>query len=237
MKPRRILIADDNKDLADGLAMILEDEGYSVEVSYRGDDAVAQLSAKEFDVVFLDIKMPDLDGVEIFQRFSEAKNDTTFLLMTGYRIEQVLTNICSSKGASVFRYSVRSESMLQDIERNSKHDVVLVVDSTADFNKTMIQYCSSMENNALVVSSYQEALTAAETHAADITLLDFSKPLIFSFGACFSIQEQVDNPPNIVIVVHADGEVSADPLRQLEVTGCLFKPFNPANVLQFLEKL
>ena len=61
----RVVVADDNRDAATALAMVLRDEGYEVFEVYRGD-AVLELTAQfRPDVLILDIGMPDLTGFEV----------------------------------------------------------------------------------------------------------------------------------------------------------------------------
>jgi two-component system CheB/CheR fusion protein len=62
---RRVLIADDNKDAADSLAMLLEIDGHEVRVAHGGRAALALAQAFRPDVVLLDLGMPDLSGYEV----------------------------------------------------------------------------------------------------------------------------------------------------------------------------
>ena len=68
---KRILIADDNHDHADALAILLTDEGYSVRTAYDGRAAIE--AAREFrpHVVVLDIRMPNMTGFEAARAFSQ----------------------------------------------------------------------------------------------------------------------------------------------------------------------
>ena len=61
---RRILIADDNRDWTDGLALLLKDQGYAVRTAYDGQEAID--AAREFQphVVILDVSMPRMTGYE-----------------------------------------------------------------------------------------------------------------------------------------------------------------------------
>jgi PAS domain S-box-containing protein len=65
---RRVLIADDNRDSADSLAMLLGLEGHQVRVAYSGDQALAVVQEFAPDVALLDIGMPGLTGYEVAQR-------------------------------------------------------------------------------------------------------------------------------------------------------------------------
>ena len=68
---KRVLIADDNRDWADGLALLLKDQGYSVRAVYDGREAVE--AAREFKphVVILDVAMPRMTGYEAGRVFSK----------------------------------------------------------------------------------------------------------------------------------------------------------------------
>jgi len=62
---RRVLIADDNKDAADSLGILLEIDGHEVRVAHGGHAALALAQAFRPDFALLDIGMPDLNGYEV----------------------------------------------------------------------------------------------------------------------------------------------------------------------------
>jgi CheY-like chemotaxis protein len=68
---RRILIADDNEDGAESLAMLLRIQGHEVATVYDGEQAVAAAESMRPDVVLLDIGMPKLNGYEACRRIRE----------------------------------------------------------------------------------------------------------------------------------------------------------------------
>ena len=63
---RRIFIVDDDQDHAESLADILELRGYEVEVAFTGEDAIERFREADFDLVFMDVKLPGKNGVETF---------------------------------------------------------------------------------------------------------------------------------------------------------------------------
>ena len=67
MKPR-ILVIDDEAAIRDSLKMILEYEGYDVMRRATGEEGVELVEREAPDLVFLDIKMPGMDGLEVLQR-------------------------------------------------------------------------------------------------------------------------------------------------------------------------
>lgn len=84
---RRILIVDDNRDLAENLGELLELEGFEPTVLSSARAALEQGAELDFDVALLDIRMPDLDGIELCARLGSTHPDALFLLMTAFTPE------------------------------------------------------------------------------------------------------------------------------------------------------
>lgn len=64
----RLLVVEDEPDLAEAVAKGLRRDGYAVDVSYNGADALDKLSVNSYDLVCLDLNLPDMDGIEVCRR-------------------------------------------------------------------------------------------------------------------------------------------------------------------------
>lgn len=91
---RRILIVDDNRELAENLAEILEMEGLEALVM---DDPHAVLDALRertpglrFDAALLDVRMPGMDGIDLLRELASFEPDAIYLLMTAFTKEERL---------------------------------------------------------------------------------------------------------------------------------------------------
>ncbi|HET7364398.1 MAG TPA: response regulator [Burkholderiales bacterium] len=78
---KRVLIADDNRDWADGLAVLLEEQGYTVRTTYDGREAIEAARTFQPDVVVLDIRMPRLTGYEAARVFHRHPQSTRPILI------------------------------------------------------------------------------------------------------------------------------------------------------------
>ncbi|GAG95642.1 unnamed protein product [marine sediment metagenome] len=84
MYPGRILLVDDESHVLELLSVALEDEGYRILTANNGRKALDQLKKEEPQVVVLDIRMPDLDGVEVLRQIKEINKATSVIMMTAY---------------------------------------------------------------------------------------------------------------------------------------------------------
>ena len=78
----RILLAEDERDLADALEAMLKHNNYSVDTVDNGQDALDYLMLDDYDGAILDVMMPKMDGVSVVQKLRESKKNTPVLLLT-----------------------------------------------------------------------------------------------------------------------------------------------------------
>jgi len=86
-RPLRLLVVDDDKHVADAMALLLELQGYEVAVAYRGAEAIELAERLEPRVVFLDIGMTGMDGFETARRLRAAEPDSRrrrLIAVSGY---------------------------------------------------------------------------------------------------------------------------------------------------------
>jgi DNA-binding NtrC family response regulator len=79
----KLLIADDERHIAEGLQLLLEEEGYSVATATSGTEAWEKASSGEFGLVLADLKMPGMDGLELFAQIRDKNVDSEVIIITG----------------------------------------------------------------------------------------------------------------------------------------------------------
>lgn len=80
----QILLMEDETNLAKGLQMVLEEEGYEVDVAITGESALEKLGRRCFDLLVADLRLPDMDGMEVVKQVKERLPDTQAIIITGY---------------------------------------------------------------------------------------------------------------------------------------------------------
>ena len=79
-----ILLVEDEPNVAKGLEMILSDEGYGVEIAPSGRAALEKFHGNGFDLVVSDLRLPDIDGLEVIKDIKELRPKTKVIIITGY---------------------------------------------------------------------------------------------------------------------------------------------------------
>lgn len=78
----RVLIVEDEKNLAEALGHIIEEERYTVDIVYDGDDGLEYALSEQYDVIVLDVMLPVLSGFEIVRKMRDNNIATPVLLLT-----------------------------------------------------------------------------------------------------------------------------------------------------------
>jgi len=79
-----ILVVDDERNIRKNLGMVLEEEGYKVDTTGTGDDALLRIKAGHYDLVFIDIQMPKMDGLELLRYLRGLRPKMPVVMLTAY---------------------------------------------------------------------------------------------------------------------------------------------------------
>lgn len=83
-KPPRILVVDDDPVVAKSIDRVLTAKGFAVINAQNGEDALKKLKDETYDVVFTDIKMPGISGIEVAERIKASQPWLPVVIITGY---------------------------------------------------------------------------------------------------------------------------------------------------------
>jgi DNA-binding NtrC family response regulator len=83
-KPASILIIDDEESIRDSMGQVLRKEGYKVKEAVEGNTGLNFFAGETFHVVFLDLRLPGIKGMDVLSRIKEANPETPVIIVTGY---------------------------------------------------------------------------------------------------------------------------------------------------------
>ena len=97
----KLLIIDDERSIRNSLKEILADEGYDVDVAENGAEGCAMAEKERYGVIFCDIKMPGMDGMEVLSNLVEKGVDSAVIMISGHGDIDTAVE-CIKKGAFDF---------------------------------------------------------------------------------------------------------------------------------------
>jgi PAS domain S-box-containing protein len=127
MNRDRILIVDDEADIALILKLQLEDAGYRTVRAKDGVDALERMDREPFDLVLLDIKMPRMDGIQVLDRIRGEARTEAVIMMTAHGNEDIAVD------------SLKKGALDYIAKPFSTEDIVIKVDHAIRFNRTRLE--------------------------------------------------------------------------------------------------
>jgi CheY-like chemotaxis protein len=166
-----ILIVDDEENMRKTLAEILMDEGYNVAVATTGKEAVALCKTRQFRVILMDVRMPDMDGVEAFRQIRQRQKAVRVILMSAYSID-ALKEAALDEGAIAFLSKPLDLERVVGLIAEVKDTAILVVENelhTAEFLQANLK---KQGYRVTVARSAHDALELVEQIRFDLVFLD-----------------------------------------------------------------
>ena len=112
-----ILVVDDDMALRETLEEILTDEGRDVATAEDGFDAVEQTNNAPFALVFMDLQMPGINGVEAFMRIKAIQPDCVVVMITGFAEEGLIKQALAEGAYTILHKPLVLEQLLEIVEQ------------------------------------------------------------------------------------------------------------------------
>ncbi len=113
----KILVIDDEEAIREGLEMLLLTEGYSVELAVNGTEGVHKLENRAYDLVLLDLMMPDISGMEVLSEVRKRDRDTPIFMITAYGSVEAAVRALKLGANDYFSKPWDNEKLIIEIDR------------------------------------------------------------------------------------------------------------------------
>ena len=115
-----ILLVDDNVSLTRILSLILGRKGYEVNTVETGFEAIDLIKEKPYDIIFMDIKMPVMDGVETFKKIKKIRSDAVVMIMTAFSVKDLVQEVMQEGAYDIIYKPLDINKVVGIIEKLSK---------------------------------------------------------------------------------------------------------------------
>ena len=238
MRKLRILIVDDDREFAEGMADVLDLDGHDVQLAFSGEEGIERLEAENFDVTFMDVKLPGKNGVESFLEIRRTRPDAKVIMMTGYSVEQLLDQAVANGAWAVLRKPMDMDEVLEMLKRIEPCGVILIADDDPDFAEGLREVLEQRNYRVFVVTNGEDVVKRVTTNGIDALLLDLRMPVMTGLETYQQLKAAGCAVPTIIVTAYAREEAGTlDMLRSLSITGILIKPFDPKELIRILDEI
>ena len=231
-----ILVVDDLKGMRVTLGRILEDEGHNVVLAENGYQAIEAAKQTSFDLIFMDIKMPGINGVQTFREVKKINPQAAVIMMTAYSVEDLVREALEEGAYAVVYKPFDIEDIVNIIESALRKTLILVVDDSFADRETLKNILEERGHKIVTASTGAEALARVKDKRFDIIFLDVRLPDID--GA--QLFEQVKALDSEVAVIMMTGYSEEELVRRAISRGaytCIYKPFNVDKILALVGEI
>ena len=175
-QPTRLLVVDDDLDTCANLADILSDIGYEVRTASDAKAALSALDERAFDIVLLDLKMPGMDGLQLYRELKRRSSSTVAILITGFADSDTRERAEQLGVWRILSKPVHVPVLLPLISEAAKQPLLLVVDDDSDFCASLHDVLRERSFRVGVAGSAQEAAEQMDRQEFPIVLVDWRLP-------------------------------------------------------------
>jgi DNA-binding NtrC family response regulator len=197
--PIRLLLVDDEEEFLLATSQALGRRGFEVSAAPNGVTALEKVADEVFDVVVLDVKMPDIDGIEVFGQIRSRRPDMPVIILTGhpsigdafhtskqgiaeYLSKPVEMDVLAKKARQVVIEARRkidgSRAPEEDVDARTGPINVLIVDDETDLLDSLQRVFTRRKLNTRTADSGPKALEILQEELVDVMVLDVKMPVM-----------------------------------------------------------
>jgi signal transduction histidine kinase/CheY-like chemotaxis protein len=232
-----VLVVEDNRENWTRAMRILGEQGCDADLAENGEDAVTSASARDYDIIFMDVALPGIDGIEATRRIraqeSQSARQVPIVALTAHAIDSVRQDAFAA-GVSDYVTKPFTKQQLIDVCMKwiDRRPLLLIADDAPDSQLLFRNYLRGGDYRLVFAVNGQEAVAAFKRRRPSLILLDMSMPVMDGYEAARTIRVLPggDTVPILAVTAH-DGPQEAARCLAAGCTEVLSKPVRRGDFL------
>ena len=235
--PARLLVVDDDPDIRSNLSDILTDMGYAVDAAPDGPTALRKIEQQPYDVALLDLKMPGMDGLELYRRIKQTRSGTAAIIVTAYAGGDSAEQAVQMGAWEVVSKPVDLERLLPVIDEVVSRPLVIVVDDDPDLCQSLWDLLRERKYRVCVAHDVEQARQRLGERPYQVALIDMKLPAGEGGDVLEALRQTNPDARAILITGHASElEQKLQQAMQGGADAVCYKPFDLPQLLGTLER-
>lgn len=228
--PYRVLVVDDEASLVVTIAANLELEGFEVVECRDARQALEMIRVRPFDLVLSDIRMPGMNGVELFRAIRQQHPTMPVILMTAFALEGLVDQALSEGAFAVVSKPFEISHLVAILSSAARRPTVLVVDDLQPVAESTAAALCAIGINAASVTEGQAAVEIVCNGGVDVCVVDMVMP---GLDGAETIEAVHRHDPRILCIAVSGYDAQALFRRSApHVDGIMKKPLDPGHLAQ-----
>lgn len=228
----KLLIVDDEKDFLESSARALERRGFEVHTAGDGPKALEMIAQSDFEIVVLDLKMPGMDGEEVFDRIHKARPSTPVIMLTGHGsiphafktskkgiadyiakpcdINELAERLCSALKLTKGRHRAPKHNVMPDLASMVE---VLLVDDDVDFLSSLKNLLQRRNMNVSTAEGAAQAHDHLRSTLIEVAIIDVKLPGTSGLELLRSIRQNYPSVRVILLSGHPSASAAMEGIR------------------------
>ena len=233
----RILIVDDDQRMARTLKDILEVKGYETDVAHSGPEALEKVAETHFDCLITDIKMPEVNGVELYRAVKERHPDLPVVLMTAYSHDKLVKDGLEEGAIAVLTKPLDINALISFFSTLRKEQSIVIVDDDPQFCKTLGDILRSRGFGVTEMADPKDVMETLKPHS-QVVILDMKLNGMNGLDLLKEIRERHPHLPVILVTGYRNEMAQAiEAALKINAYTCLYKPLQIEELLELLTEI
>lgn len=234
----RILIVDDDRRMARTLVDILQVKGYHAQEAHSGIEALEMVGAETFDCVLTDIRMPEMNGVELYQAIKAKHPDLPVVMMTAYTADDLVREGLEQGAVACLTKPLDINMLLNFLSSLRMERTIIIVDDDPGFSETLGDILRARNFKVFETGDQHELLDVLVSEGYQVVLLDMKLKSTNGLEVLKEIRKRGFHFPVILVTGFGDemGPVIKQAFESNAYT-CLYKPLKHEELFHVLEEI
>lgn len=236
--PPAILVVDDEPDICSNLSDILSDLGYRVDVAYNGVEALKLVRQHSYAVALLDLKMPDMDGLELYRKIKQVQSGTVAIVVTAYAAGETAVQALRAGAWKIVSKPVELDRLLPLVEEATEQPLVMIVDDDPELCDNLWELLRERGFRVQLARDVSQADTLLRKSDFQVVLIDMRLPE-GDGSAVFRLVRETNPQAKTILITGYRSETAqlVDQVRAAGADAVCYKPFDVGALLETVDRL